>query len=86
VALVIDRDFPAGGVTGAINELGETLLESAELFDVYEGGALPTGKKSVAVACRYRGKDRTLTDDEVNRAHSALVERLAARLGADLRQ
>jgi phenylalanyl-tRNA synthetase beta chain len=86
VALVIDGDFPAGQVTAAIAELGVGLLESAELFDVYEGNALPAGKKSVAVACRYRGKDRTLTDDEVNRAHSALVEQLSARLGAELRQ
>jgi phenylalanyl-tRNA synthetase beta chain len=86
VALVIDGDFPAGQVTAAIAELGVGLLESAELFDVYEGDALPAGKKSVAVACRYRGKDRTLTDDEVNRAHSALVEQLSARLGAELRQ
>ena len=62
------------------------LLESVELFDVYEGSSLPAGKKSVAVACRYRGKDRTLTDEEVNRAHAALVERAAKQLGAELRQ
>jgi phenylalanyl-tRNA synthetase beta chain len=43
------------------------------------------GKKSVALACRYRGNDRTLTDEEVNRAHAALVEQAQQRLGAELR-
>ncbi|MGH7839969.1 MAG: hypothetical protein ACREQT_00415 [Candidatus Binataceae bacterium] len=86
VALVIDRDLPAARVTAAIAGLRPALLESAELFDVYEGGTLPAGKKSVAVACKYRATDGTLTDDEVNRAHGALVEQLAARLGAELRQ
>jgi phenylalanyl-tRNA synthetase beta chain len=86
LALVIDHDFPANKVSEVIAGLDSGLLESVELFDVYEGGSLPAGKKSVAVACRYRGKDRTLTDDEVNRAHAALVERAAQQLGAELRQ
>lgn len=85
VALVIDRDFPAEQVTDAISKLKVALLESVELFDVYQGGSVPAGKKSVAVACRYRGKDRTLTDEEVNRAHAALVEQATAQLGAELR-
>ena len=86
LALVVDRDFPAEGVVRAISEAGSTLLESVELFDVYEGDAVAPGKKSVALACRYRGKDRTLTDEEVNRAHTALVEQAQQRLGAELRQ
>ena len=86
LALVIDHDFPANKVSEVLRGLDSDLLESVELFDVYAGGSLPAGKKSVAVACRYRGKDRTLTDDEVNRAHAALVERATRQLGAELRQ
>jgi phenylalanyl-tRNA synthetase beta chain len=86
LALLLDCDIPAERVTATIAALKVDLLESVELFDVYEGESLPTGKKSVAVACRYRGKDRTLTDDEVNRAHAMLVEQAASRLGAELRQ
>ena len=86
LALLLDRDLPAERVTMTIEALQVPMLESVELFDVYEGDSLPAGKKSVAVACRYRRKDRTLTDDEVNRAHAALVEQAALRLGAELRQ
>jgi phenylalanyl-tRNA synthetase beta chain len=86
VALVVDHMLPASKVTATIASLRSPLLESAELFDVYEGNGVPSGKKSVAVACKYRGQEGTLTDDEVNRAHGHMVEQLAAQLGGVLRQ
>jgi phenylalanyl-tRNA synthetase beta chain len=86
LALVIERDFPADRVRSRISAIALPLLESVELFDVYEGAPIASGKKSVALACRYRAKDRTLTDEEVNRAHAALIEQAKALLGAELRQ
>jgi phenylalanyl-tRNA synthetase beta chain len=86
LALVLERDFPAERVRKTISEIDSPLLESVELFDVYEGNPIAPGKKSVALACRYRAKDRTLTDEEVNRAHAALIEKAKALLGAELRQ
>jgi phenylalanyl-tRNA synthetase beta chain len=86
LALVLDRNFPADMVVKTIRECGASLLESVEVFDVYEGTAVASGKKSVALACRYRAKDRTLTDEEVNRIHAVLIEQARMRLGAELRQ
>ena len=86
LALVVDRAIAADDVLRAITEMKLNLLESVRLFDVYEGGSLPPDKKSVGIACLYRARDRTLTDGEVNRAHADLVERVRARLGAELRQ
>jgi phenylalanyl-tRNA synthetase beta chain len=86
LALVVDRDVAASRVIAAIRESAAALLESVEVFDVYEGGSIAPGKKSMALACRYRGKDRTLTDEEVNRAHGELTEGARRRLGAELRQ
>ena len=86
VALVLDRDFPAETVVKTIARIDAPLLEGVELFDAYEGGSVPAGKKSLALACRYRAKDRTLTDEEVNRAHARVVELTLASLGAELRK
>ncbi|MGB6565164.1 MAG: phenylalanine--tRNA ligase subunit beta [Candidatus Binataceae bacterium] len=86
LALVVDRDVSAARVIAAIRESAPLLLESVEVFDVYEGGTIAPGKKSMALACRYRGKDRTLTDEEVNRTHGDLIERVRRGLGAELRQ
>jgi phenylalanyl-tRNA synthetase beta chain len=86
LALVLDREFPAELVVKTVREAAAQLLESAAVFDVYEGGSIAQGKKSVALALTYRAKDRTLTDEEVNRVHAALVEQARTRLGAELRQ
>ncbi len=86
LALVLDRNFPANMVVKTVRECGSSLLESVEVFDAYEGSAVAAGLKSVALACRYRAKDRTLTDEEVNRVHAVLVEQARMRLGAELRQ
>jgi phenylalanyl-tRNA synthetase beta chain len=82
LALLLDRDFPAAQVRSVIAQADASLLESVELFDVYEGGSLPAGKKSVAVTCRYRAKDRTLTDQEVNLLHATVTSFAIERLGA----
>ncbi|HVA40112.1 MAG TPA: phenylalanine--tRNA ligase subunit beta, partial [Candidatus Binataceae bacterium] len=86
LALVVDRDVSAACVIAAIRESAPPLLESVEVFDVYEGGTIAPGRKSMALACRYRGKERTLTDEEVNRAHGELTQGARRRLGAELRQ
>ena len=86
LAMVIDREFPAAAIVKTVRELSNEMLEDVAVFDVYEGQSIASGKKSVALALTYRAKDRTLTDEEVNRVHTALVEAALARLGAVLRQ
>ena len=86
LAVVLDKEFPASAVVKTIEQIDAPFLESVELFDSYEGKSIPEGKKSLALSIKYRGKDRTLTDEEVNRAHAALVEEVLGRLGAELRQ
>jgi len=85
VALVVNKTLAAGEVLKAFWTGNAPMLESVELFDVFEGGNLGDEKKSVAVACRYRSADRTLTDEEVNRTHTGLVDQVARKLGASLR-
>jgi phenylalanyl-tRNA synthetase beta chain len=85
LALLVDSEIAAGVVLETVQNLGVDLLESVELFDVYQGESVPVGKKSVALACRYRAKDRTLTDEEVNRAHNLVIEQTRSRLRAELR-
>ena len=87
LALVVDRIFPAAMVARTVRDSTTSpLLENVEVFDVYEGQGIAPGRKSIALACLYRATDRTLTDAEVNRVHTALVEQARTRLGAELRQ
>ncbi|MBI5067445.1 MAG: phenylalanine--tRNA ligase subunit beta [Deltaproteobacteria bacterium] len=74
LALVVEEGIQAEAVLAAIR--AEGLVEEAALFDVYRGAPLPAGRKSLAVAIRYRAPDRTLTDPEADAAHGRIVERL----------
>ena len=85
VALVVDRDFAAQQVIGWVQNLGEALIESIDIFDEYTGAPVPDGKKSLAYKVSYRAEDRTLTDAEINDLHQKLVERLGETFGAERR-
>jgi phenylalanyl-tRNA synthetase beta chain len=86
LALVLDRGIPAATVIDTITQANQPLLESIEIFDVYTGEGIAPDKKSVALSLRYRNKERTLTDEEVNQAHEALVRTVLPRLNAQMRQ
>jgi phenylalanyl-tRNA synthetase beta chain len=86
LAVLVDRSVEAGSLLGAIREAGGDLLESVSVFDVYVDDRLGADKKSVAFSLVYRHPERTLTDEEVNDRHAAIVERLASAFGAELRK
>jgi phenylalanyl-tRNA synthetase beta chain len=83
LALIVDAATPAGALREAIES--SALVREARVFDVYRGGQVPAGKKSVAFAVAYQSGDHTLTDDEVAKAQRKIVERLRREFGAELR-
>ena len=85
VALVVDREVPAAELLGTVRRGAGELLESAEVFDVYEGKGIPDGKKSVAIALRFRAPDRTLTAEEASQAREDAVAGAREAHGAELR-
>ena len=65
---------------------GGKLLASVQLFDVYRSEErLGAGKKSMAYALEYRAADRTLTGEEVEKAHARLVTKVSKATGAEVR-
>lgn len=85
LAVVVDEATPAAQVRQVILSAGGELLRRAELFDLYRGGAVPPGKKSLAYRLTYQAEDRTLTDAEVAAIRARIVKRLAQDLNASLR-
>jgi phenylalanyl-tRNA synthetase beta chain len=85
IALVVDDAVSAADLAAAIQAAGGALLVEARLFDVYRGGQLPTGKKSVAFSLAFQAVDRTLTDAEVEAEKARILEAVSQRLGARLR-
>jgi phenylalanyl-tRNA synthetase beta chain len=85
LAFVVEASTPAGAAQRAIEQEGGALLDRVVLFDVFEGGPIPEGKKSLAFSLEFRAPDRTLTDDEADQAVQKIVDRLAQEYGAELR-
>jgi phenylalanyl-tRNA synthetase beta chain len=85
LAIVADETFEAQAVLETIDVCSDLPVESARLFDLYRGHPLPVGKKSLAYSIAYREPSRTLTDEEVNRLHQSLIERVTRQLGVTLR-
>lgn len=85
VALVVPDGVSVGEVRQALVDGAGDLLESISLFDVYTGGHVPAGHRSLAFALRFRAPDRTLTDAETAAARTAAVTVAGQRCGAVLR-
>ena len=60
-------------------------LQRATVFDLYEGGSIETGKKSMAYTFDFQSSERTLTDQEVETEVAALTSWLGEKLGASQR-
>ena len=85
IALVVDEDTAVGDIEKTIKEAGNELLRNIKLFDVYRGPQVGENKKSVAFALTYRHDERTLTDEDVNKVHSKILDVLKEKLDAALR-
>ncbi|MEC1714970.1 phenylalanine--tRNA ligase subunit beta [Schinkia azotoformans] len=85
IALVVDDSVIAGNVEEVIKEAGGPLLKEVSIFDLYQGEHLEKGKKSLAFSLRYFDPEKTLTDEEVSKAHEKVLQAVAEKLGAVLR-
>ncbi|MDQ0191954.1 phenylalanine--tRNA ligase subunit beta [Paenibacillus wynnii] len=86
IAVVVDSTVPAGELSALIRQHGGSLLQSVQVFDVYTGGKMETGKKSVAFSLTYRHAEHTLTDEEVGAVHELVLAALQQSFGAELRK
>ena len=83
----ISPDLPAGVPAQAALDLikEDPLVVRATTFDLFEGGALPEGVKSLTFNVEFQSQERTLTASEVNDAVESIRKRMEDKLGATFR-
>jgi phenylalanyl-tRNA synthetase beta chain len=89
VAMFVGPEVTHADIVGVIAAANEPLLEKVELFDLFmenDAKELSQARKSLAYSLTYRGKDRTLTNEEVSAAHARIRERLRSDIRAELRE
>ena len=85
IAVLVDKAVPVAALEDVMRKRAGKLLDTIQLFDVYEGERIPADKKSVAYAISFRAPDRSLTGEEVNAIMEKIVKNLESDLGAQLR-
>ncbi len=86
LAIVVDESTPWAAIRGAVEGLGNPLLESVAFMSEFRGKSVGEGKKSIAFSMIFRAGDRTLEHEEADAATKAVLDALSSKLGAALRQ
>ncbi len=60
-------------------------MVDAKVFDVFRGGPVPAGKRSVAFALTFQSPDRTLGPEDVAKAREQIIARVRNEFKAELR-
>jgi phenylalanyl-tRNA synthetase beta chain len=85
LSILIADGLPAADVRGTIRTNAPSTLVSLREFDRYAGKGVPQGQVSLSLRLTFRHPDRTLTDDEVQRAMEGIVNALAQEHHATVR-
>jgi len=84
-AFVVDADVAAETLMRAAKGADKTLISEVSVFDVYEGEGVEKGRKSVAVAVMLQPRERTLTDEDIERVSTAIIAAVQKQTGGVLR-
>ncbi len=85
IAIVLRDHIEIAEIEKIFEPYLEGILESYELFDVYQGDQIDKGYKSIAYSLIYRDFDKTLKEKEVNEVHEQILKNLEENIGASLR-
>jgi len=85
LAFVVPDGVQASTIEATLRQAAGTELASIALFDVFRGGQLEPGTRSLAYALRLQAADHTLADDEISAIHARCVDAVRTVHGASLR-
>lgn len=85
LAVLVDRHIPAQAIRSELQALAGEHLTSLRIFDVYQGDAISSEKKSMALGLTWQHPSRTLGDDDINYIIERCVKGLEVKFNAKLR-
>ncbi len=84
LSLVVPHAVLAGQIEEIFDQRGGNILESYQLFDIYEGAQIEKGFKSMAYSLVFRAHDKTLGENEISATMKKIMNGLNG-LGIELR-
>jgi len=86
IALVLEQSINADEVLNCIKKTHSDLLSDLQLFDLYQGQGIETGKKSFAIGLTFQSSSRNLIESEIDATVMQILDSLQHDLGAQLRK
>ncbi|MCK5068896.1 MAG: phenylalanine--tRNA ligase subunit beta, partial [Desulfocapsa sp.] len=86
IALLVPISVRAGDLLETVRKSKEKFIEHCEIFDIYQGKPLEDGMKSVAISVTYRSPTKTLTEKNVNKSHTKIINTLTSKYNGSLRE
>ena len=84
LSMVVPKHVLAGQIEDVLEQRGGKILESYQLFDIYEGAQIKPGYKSMAYSVVFRDHEKTLEEAEITAAMKKILNGLTD-LGIELR-
>jgi phenylalanyl-tRNA synthetase beta chain len=85
ISLLLDRSVALDDILNAVKEKSVPDFRGAKLVGTFEGGNIPSSKRSVTLRLEYRSDERTLRDEEVEERHAQLTSSLLETFSAQQR-
>jgi len=84
-AFVVDAQISAADVVRAVRKIDQALIADVRVFDVFSGGNLEQGKKSLAINVVLQPMETTLTDADIENIGAKVVDSVEKATGGVLR-
>ncbi|MFH2049704.1 MAG: phenylalanine--tRNA ligase subunit beta [bacterium] len=85
LAIVVDAGIPAGDLLASVKKTAGDLAEKVEIFDLYTGKQIESGKKSIAISISYRHTERSLSGEEIDERQEKIINSLKEKYNAEIR-
>jgi phenylalanyl-tRNA synthetase beta chain len=85
LAVVVAADVPVAAMRDAVRSAAPARLRDVVVFDIYTGGQIGSGQKSVAIGLILQDTYRTLTEAEVDAETARIAAALKEKFGAAIR-
>ncbi len=84
-AFVIDKKANVQDLVSVISNINKNLITNVKVFDVYEGDNIPKNQKSIAISVTIQSLEKTLSDNDLEKINSLIIETAEKKTGAKIR-
>lgn len=85
LAVVVDENIAVQALLNAVKQANIPLIQTVQLFDLYQGQGVPENKKSLALSVLMHDTQKTLTDSDADTSIANLLQLLQHEFSATLR-